>query len=333
MIKEGKVIEHNKSIWKIFSDSKVYNAIINNSFTGKNLPAVGDVIEFYLENEDYDAIIRNIFPRRSVVGRVVNGEYKIIATNVDITFIVTSMNKEFNIGKLERFYLLAKSAGTKICFIINKSDLADDKNKFLDRIKERFPNEDYLDYSIYNEDDNNKLYKYWTPGETAIFLGSSGVGKSSIINSLYDKSVTITGETRRDDKGRHTTTGSHVYYLDQDRIIIDSPGVRSVGVSNIQEDYLEELFTIIAEAKKHCKYKTCSHTCEDGCYVLKLIDEGVIPKKEHERYLKLERQRINDERKSNIDKRKSFEKERDSNKKKKDSFSFRYNRKSQGNGL
>lgn len=332
MINEGKVIEHNKSIWKVYFDGEVYNSIINNSFMGSELPSVGDNVLFSYEKNDSNAVIKNLLPRKSVVGRVVNGEYKVIATNVDVTFIVTSMNKEFNIGKLERFYLLAKSAGTKICFVLNKSDLVNDKEEFVKRLQERFANDACIDYSIFNENDSDKLFDYWNSGETAIFLGSSGVGKSSIINSLYDKSVANTGEIRRDDKGRHTTTGSHVYFLSDDRVIIDSPGVRSVGISNIQEDQLDELFSIIAEAKKHCKYNTCSHTSEEGCYVLKLIEEGVIPKKEYERYLKLERQRINEERKNNIDKRKPFEKQKDLNKKKKDSSSFRYNRRLQRNG-
>jgi ribosome biogenesis GTPase len=260
----------------------LYNrATISSKINGQVL--VGD----YLICENiYDNIYANtIVRRKNVIQRLQAGKMQGLAANIDIVFIITSANQDFNIARLERYYIIAKESKAKICFVLSKIDLTNKFEELSLVIKNRFPDSSIEKTSIYQGDIN--LNDHWKEKETAVFLGSSGVGKSSLINFMLKDEVIKTKAIREsDDHGRHTTTARHMYILPDERIVIDTPGLRSVGVS-AKANTINELFPEIKELEIKCKYNDCSHQNEPGCAIQQALANDEIDYDRYLRYLKL----------------------------------------------
>lgn len=204
-------------------------------------------------------------------------------------FIVTSLNNDFNIARLERLMLLGNKANSKIAFILTKSDLCSikDRENYRKIIEERF-NYPVFIISSYNKEGIDDLKSVWKENETAVFIGSSGVGKSTLINTLLDNSEIKTNDIRhKDDKGKHTTTSRNLYILKDSRIVIDEPGIRSVASNDMSSD-LNVVFSKIIELSKECKYTTCTHENIKVCRILQAIENGEISQEEFNRYKKLQ---------------------------------------------
>ena len=218
-----------------------------------------------------------------------NGKEQILASNVDIVFIVISLNNDFNIARLERLVLLGNKANSKIAFILTKSDLCSikDRENYRKIIEERF-NYPVFIISSYNKEGIDDLKSVWKENETAVFIGSSGVGKSTLINTLLDNSEIRTNDIRhKDDKGKQTTTSRNLYILKDSRIVIDEPGIRSVASNDMNSD-LNVVFSKIIELSKECKYTTCTHENIKVCRILQAIENGEISQEEFNRYKKLQ---------------------------------------------
>ncbi len=286
---DGRCISVNKSSWSVESNNDVYNAIINNSYVSKELPTVGDDVIIEIDEKYKSCVVKELLPRKTLLTRKNNGKTQVLAANVDVVYVVTSLNDNFNMARIERLALLGIKSGAKVAFILTKSDLCSDVERqyYLDMVSNRF-----LDYPVYltssllNEG-IEEIKEIWQPGEIAVFIGSSGVGKSTIINHLIGEELIKTQSIReKDSRGRHTTTSRNLFVLPDKRIVIDEPGIRSVGLVDTNEA-LNDIFGVIRELETKCKYSTCTHVNNEGCAVLRAIEDGLITKEEYERYLKL----------------------------------------------
>lgn len=293
----GRVISVNKNNWNVLFNNENVTATIRKKKNRDELPVVGDYV--IINKDEYDNyIIEEIVNRKNTLKKLSidratekykNGKEQILASNVDIVFIVTSLNNDFNIARLERLVLLGNKANSKIAFILTKSDLCSikDRENYRKIIEERF-NYPVFIISSYNKEGIDDLKSVWKENETAVFIGSSGVGKSTLINTLLDNSEIKTNDIRhKDDKGKHTTTSRNLYILKDSRIVIDEPGIRSVASNDMNSD-LNVVFSKIIELSKECKYTTCTHENIKVCRILQAIENGEISQKEFNRYKKLQ---------------------------------------------
>lgn len=292
----GRIISVNKTNWLVLYDNKNYLGIINNSYESLSLPVVGDYV--YLTIDTYNnCIIKSIYKRKNYISKLSvdrsneiykRGNKQILASNIDIIFIVTSLNNDFNIARLERMVLVGIHSKSKIAFILTKSDLCNKEEiEYYKKIlTDRFPNYPVFILSMYDKTSIDEIKSIWKENETAVLIGSSGVGKSTIINNLLNKYQIKTNDIRiSDDKGKHTTTSRNLYILNDNRVIIDEPGIRSVALENNNE--INNIFDKINELSLLCKYKTCTHVNSDGCAVNAAIKKGILTEEELKRYNKL----------------------------------------------
>lgn len=293
----GRVISVNKNNWNVLFNNENVIATIRKKKNRDELPVVGDYVT--INKDEYDNYtIEEIVNRKNTLKKLSidratekykNGKEQILASNVDIVFIVTSLNNDFNIARLERLVLLGNKANSKIAFILTKSDLCSikDRENYRKIIEERF-NYPVFIISSYNKEGIDDLKSVWKENETAVFIGSSGVGKSTLINTLLDNSEIRTNDIRhKDDKGKHTTTSRNLYILKDSRIVIDEPGIRSVASNDMSSD-LNVVFSKIIELSKECKYTTCTHENIKVCRILQAIENGEISQEEFNRYKKLQ---------------------------------------------
>lgn len=293
----GRVISVNKNNWNVLFNNENVTATIRKKKNRDELPVVGDYV--IINKDEYDNYtIEEIVNRKNTLKKLSidratekykNGKEQILASNVDIVFIVTSLNNDFNIARLERLVLLGNKANSKIAFILTKSDLCSikDRENYRKIIEERF-NYPVFIISSYNKEGIDDLKSVWKENETAVFIGSSGVGKSTLINTLLDNSEIKTNNIRhKDDKGKHTTTSRNLYILKDSRIVIDEPGIRSVASNDMSSD-LNVVFSKIIELSKECKYTTCTHENIKVCRILQAIENGEISQEEFNRYKKLQ---------------------------------------------
>lgn len=256
-------------------------------------PAVGDWVIVKDSVEDAK-VIETILPRRTFLQKKYSGkdEAQLICSNVDVAFIVGSLNRDYNVNRFERYIVIALEGGVKPILILNKADLIADTELAarMKQLRQRFLDIDILATSATTEDGLSELSQYIQSRKTYCFLGSSGVGKSSIINKLIN---TVSIETKeigeKTGRGRHTTTAREMYFTVEGGIIIDNPGSREVGIVDFGTG-AKELFIDIDKLALNCKFNDCTHTNENGCAVLVAIAAGDINETQYENYLKLRKE-------------------------------------------
>ena len=241
-------------------------------------PAVGDWVVL-----DENTQIETILPRATCLRRKAAGEtedIQIMACNVDWIFVTTSLNQDFNLRRLERFFVAAKDSKARTALILTKSDLETDPS-VLEQLRatviERFGNEvEVLFTSAKAQSGIEQLKAFLKPHLTGVFLGTSGVGKSSLVNSLLTENVQSTGDIRTDDdKGRHTTTGRNSYLLPSGGVIIDSPGIRELQLAD-DGIRVEDEFSDLEEVALRCKFTNCQHENEKGCAIRAALEDGTV---------------------------------------------------------
>lgn len=254
------------------------------------MPKVGDWVVISLFNDNTQAVIHNLLPRRTKLSRKSADrkiDEQIIAANVDVVFIVQSLDSNFNINRLERYLAAVNQSKAKPVIVLNKSDLCDDLDEKLSSVKNRIDAADIVAVSAVNKNGINELSKFISEGITIAFIGSSGVGKSTLINLLLGRETLKTNVVRlTDSKGKHTTTKRELIVLPSGGILIDTPGMREFGLWNAEEG-LAQTFSEFDEYAGYCKYSDCTHTHEAGCAVLNAVEVGKISKERYEHYLKL----------------------------------------------
>lgn len=291
--------EHKERYWIISEEGELEGEITGNMrFTASSrndFPAVGDWVT-YTTYEDNKVIIHHILPRKTILERQAigrQGESQIIATNIDTAFIVMGVDRDFNLNRAERYIALSKAAKVEPILVCNKSDLlsASEITNLLSKLKQRLSNITVVAINCLNEANISPLKEYLAPSKTYCLLGSSGVGKSSILNLLSGQKQMLTSHiSNSNQKGRHTTTHRELFVMPQGGIIIDNPGMREVGVTDTA-DGIEQTFDQITDLTKACKFKNCTHTTEKGCAIIKAVDDGQLSIESYQNFLKLERER------------------------------------------
>lgn len=294
----ARVIAEHKGAYRVKNHNGEYLAKI----TGKQIfkairrddyPAVGDwVIVAELDKER--AVIQSILPRKTILQKKYSNkqDMQIIAVNVDVAFIIESLDRDYNLNRFERYLVLAKEGGIKPVIVLNKIDLVSEieLNQKIDQIKERFSGVDIVLASAILEGGLGELSNYIEKGKTYCFLGSSGVGKSSLINKLLKgDSIRTQGISGATGKGKHTTTAREMYFLENGGIVIDNPGTREVGIA-CADIGMNDVFEEISILSKECKYADCTHMHEPGCAVLKAVKEGKLDENKYQNYIKLKKE-------------------------------------------
>ena len=293
----GRVITEHKERYMVWTEKGELEAEItgNMRFSAKSredFPAVGDWVSLIVYDGDL-AIIHQIFPRYSVLKRQAIGQFgevQIIATNIDFAFLVQAADRDFNINRLERYLTICNTSEVKPVIVLSKTDLIDEPalNILFESIKVRISNVPILSISNETRDGYEILSKIIEKGKTYCMLGSSGVGKSSLVNNLSGKTLMRTDAiSQSTHKGRHVTTNRELVVLDNGGILIDNPGMREVGIADSGSG-LEITFDLIFQLSRDCKFKDCTHTNEVGCAVLEAVENGKIDPASYENYQKME---------------------------------------------
>ncbi len=296
----ARVIAEHKGRYSIMIDDTVLSAEITGKMmfaaeTRKDYPAVGDWVAVQLYDDNSPAIVHHILPRRTVLSRKTSGrevEEQIIATNMDIVFIVQGLDKNFNVRRLERFLVVAMQSGAVPVILLSKSDLLsdDELQGMLKEVKAISLNAVTIAYSAKTMVHLEEIRKLITENSTICFIGSSGAGKSTLINRLVGNENIYTQEVREEDsKGMHTTTHRELIPLVGGGCVIDTPGLREIGLWDVGVR-VDESFSDIAELALQCKFTDCSHAQEPGCAVQAAIDNGTLEQGRYESFLKLKRE-------------------------------------------
>ena len=212
---------------------------------------------------------------------------QLVAANFDYVFIMQSLNDNFNIRRIERYLTLAWESGAIPVIVLTKCDLVDDVESYISEIESVAIGVDVYAISCKAKIGLEKLQKYFKKGNTLVFLGSSGVGKSTLVNTLIGKDVMKTSEIREyDSKGRHTTTNRQLLMLPTGAMVIDTPGMRELGMWNC-DDGIDKTFQDVEKYFGTCKFSDCTHTSEPGCKVLEAIKNGELSEERYNAYMKL----------------------------------------------
>jgi len=294
--RHGRIAIVHRTCYDIISENGLLQCELtgNMMFTRSDfeLPCVGDWVLFQ-PFEENKGIIVDILPRERTLYRKKSGtvtDKQIIASYVDKAFIVQSLDDNFNVRRAERFIAQILEEKIKPILVLNKADITFDRQQIEEQIKHIAHKIPVFFTSIHDPQTIIGLKDSIEEGETAVFIGSSGVGKSSLVNVLCEESVLLTANISvSNGKGRHTSTRREMVLMKNSGVLIDTPGVREFGLAIVDTGELSEMFDI-SDLARSCRFNDCGHTEEPGCAVLKALNEGILDQKVYDSYLKLERE-------------------------------------------
>ncbi|MCM1990755.1 ribosome small subunit-dependent GTPase A [Oceanirhabdus seepicola] len=305
----GRVIREEKGRYIVQHEAgecaaKVAGKLRYNANSISDFPAVGDWVVIKPINNGEEGVIYDLLPRKSSFSRKVpvsggrkvkdvNGrkmtfggssEEQVVAANIDVVFIVMALDQNFNLRRLERYILVAWNSGATPVIVLNKIDMCDNLAEKLEQVEEIATGVEIHCISALNKDGIEALREYVGDGITVGLFGSSGVGKSTIINCLLQEEQLLTGAVRESDsKGRHTTTWRELLLIPTGGIVIDTPGMRELQVWS-ENEALDEIFEDITELESQCKFNNCSHNTEPGCAIKTALKEGTLDYERYENY-------------------------------------------------
>jgi ribosome biogenesis GTPase len=264
-----------------------------------DLPVTGDWVAIDRENRTISAILtRSTLISRKAPGtrkkiQVRKSRFQRLAANVNTVFIVNGLDEDYNIRRIERYLTLIKGSGAGVVIFLNKSDLCKQTKKRLQAVKETIKNVPVYAGCAHKFEDLLSILRYLKPGQTSVLLGSSGVGKSTIINTLlgHERQV-IQSISAKFKKGRHTTTQRELIILPQGGIIIDTPGLREIQLFGDADD-LAQVFPEVAELAKKCRFNDCNHNKEPNCAVKIAVDQGNLDPERLKHYRKMKAEMLN----------------------------------------
>jgi ribosome biogenesis GTPase len=257
-----------------------------------DFPTVGDWVKVQYFDKKIFAVIHSVLPRKSLLKRKMAGnkiEFQLIAANIDTAFIMQAADYDFNISRLERYLTMINEAGIKPVILLSKIDLvsADSLNKKISDINNIIHTNDTIAFSNLSGQGLDKVKDIIKPGRTYCLLGSSGVGKTTLLNNIIGEVQYTTDAVRqKDGKGKHITTRRQLIILKNGGLIIDTPGMRELGNIGVSTG-MKETFSDIYNFAKGCKFKDCTHIVEPGCKILEAVKNGSLNRKHYQNFLKL----------------------------------------------
>ena len=282
----GRVLNVNRSSWTVHDGHSAMRAELTGRLSwlresSAERPCVGDFVLIQVLDDGDWAIIDDVLPRRTVLERKTAGrdvERQVIVANVDVACIVQGCDADYNIRRLERYLITVRDGGVIPWVVLNKADLvtAEERATMTEQIRARFPDLTPLFVSTVTGEGMDVLEQGMAPGKTVCLLGSSGVGKTTILNALLGESRHATGAVRESDqRGRHTTTRRHIEQLGNGALFVDTPGMRELGLL-AEEEGFSSTFSDIESLAESCRFSDCSHETESGCAILEAIESGEL---------------------------------------------------------
>jgi ribosome biogenesis GTPase len=265
-----------------------------------DFPVVGDWVLATFYDKGTFSIIHDVLPRKSLLKRKTPGkkiDFQLIAANIDVAFVVQSLDTNFNLRRLERYLVMVRDSNIEPIILLSKSDLLSPKDieNRVTEIHNIMPFLHVRAFSNKNEYGLKSVNDLLASRKTYCLLGSSGVGKTSLLNNLIGDAIFTTKTVRKKDgKGRHATTYRQLIKLECEAMLIDTPGMRELGNFSV-ETGIDETFTEIVELSEQCQFKDCSHMNEKGCAVLKALENGQIAEKRYQNYIKMKKESIYNE--------------------------------------
>ncbi len=292
----ARVISQEKDLYRICLDDEVKNATVSGRFRYEatvlsDFPTVGDYVVAEWPEDDANAVIQSLFPRKSFLMRKAAGSGKqeqLVAANIDVIFLCMSLNRDYNLRRLERYLSVAFDSGATPVVVLTKKDLCDDVSGKINEVSSMAIGVEVIAVSN-REDEFRELLRFIRPGQTVAFLGSSGVGKSTLINKLIGREVLSTGALGHEGKGRHTTTRRELFALEGGAFVIDTPGMRELGMWD-HDSGIDTAFSDIEELARHCRFSNCGHRTEPGCAVQAALADGSLTAARWESYNKLKKE-------------------------------------------
>lgn len=286
----ARVIEVHRQKFKVACEFGEVSAVIKGTLmknikSSGDIPVVGDFV--YLQyNPSGDSLISKVCSRKSKfsrmdfsghkVGYVKTVHEQILAANFDYAFILVSLNHDFNLNRIERYLSIALESGGEPVIVLTKADLNPDHQVLKSELEREFPVAKVYAISAVTGFGLDALNAFLSGGKTIVFLGSSGVGKSTLVNAMAHAELMAVGDIREDDsRGRHTTSHRQLFMLDSGVMVIDTPGIRELGIWD-SEDGIKELHSEIEELISQCRFTNCSHTTEPGCKIIEALQNQTL---------------------------------------------------------
>jgi ribosome biogenesis GTPase len=295
----GRVTQEHRERYIISDGENEYDAEITGNLrysanSRTDFPAVGDWVAMIIHDSD-QAIIHKVLPRKSVLERQAVGKFgeiQIISANIDVAFIVQAINNNFNINRLERYLTICYSAKIEPVLVISKIDLCTGKEiqDAITYLEKREKKVKFILLSNVTLEGLDQILEITQKGKTFCVVGSSGVGKSTFINNLLKKNILKTGQiSHSTNKGRHITDHRELFVLGNGSIIIDTPGMKELGMIENAEG-VKTTFQEIINISVNCKFPDCNHINEKGCAVIEAVNNGIIDKDTYYNYQKIQKE-------------------------------------------
>ncbi len=292
----GRVAVQHRGAWDVLTEAHELRAEaagrLRHEAAPADLPVVGDWVAVAPRDGDAAATIHAVLPRRTKFSRKTAwhaAEEQVLVANVDVVFVVTSLDDDLNLRRLERYLTLAWESGASPLIVLTKADLVDDPAAAVAAVEPVARGVPVHVTSVRTGEGLAGVRARLAPGVTGAFLGSSGVGKSSLVNALAGEELLPTQEVRRDGRGRHTTTRRELIALPGGGLVVDTPGMRELQLWQADEG-LAEAFEDVTDLFASCRFSDCAHESEPGCAVQAALAEGTLSRERWESFRKLERE-------------------------------------------
>lgn len=292
----ARVVAHHRGLWRLVTGAGECAGRLSGRFAAEAAPGehpvVGDWLAIAHAEANGDALIHALMPRKSAFARRAAGGVgvQVVASNVDIAFLIAGLNNDLNPRRLERYLVAARDSGAAPVVVLTKADLSSDPESELQAVEAIAAGAPVVTLSALTGEGLQELGRWLAPGTTAALLGSSGAGKSTLLNALAGEDLMSTGPVREgDDRGRHTTTHRELFRLPGGALLIDTPGMRELGLV-ADEAALDESFADVTALMSACRFSDCTHAAEPGCAVLAALGDESLDAERWQSYLKLQRE-------------------------------------------